>query len=146
MKTVVLRDLTSNEIYSLQEKLNIFEEKILQFSIIRKINFVNCDELEKQSRNLLTIQSNCSNMANQTNVVALNDKKTQIDKFNSRQKAQNLHLEMEIHDLKVEDLEMKNTIRKCQKDLKNIAEKIGFKFFRLGLLENEECKGLAVLP
>ena len=139
METVELKQLTSNQLLSIQDKLCSFDEMIEDQGKETKKNFVSLEGLKLGIKEILDRKDDDAKISFNKKHVEMKELKKGLDKFYSRQKAENLQGYMDIHDLKVADNEMKTDLHALKEKLANIAQRMGLKLFKFPILENEEC-------
>ena len=124
-ENLILSQITKNSLYSIKEKLNIFEEqgtKLLDDSekAVTDVNGFK-DDIE-------TFNSTLKQRPHLIHRQAMNDcedKEEQINKHLTHQKAENGRMNKELDQLKEEHTALYQSVHQCQKKLKDLEARIG---------------------
>ena len=124
-ENLVLSQLTRNNMYSIKEKVGIFEEqgnKLLE-STETAIN-----DITRFKESIEEFNSNLKQKPHLIHRQAMNDsedKEEQINKHLTHQKAENARMNQELDQLKEEHTAMYQTIHQCQQKLMELESRIG---------------------
>ena len=122
---LVLSQITKNTLYSIKEKLNLFEEQGVKLldeseSAISEVNKFR-SEFEEFNANL----KQRPHLIHRQAMNDCEDKEEQINKHLTHQKAENGRMNKELDQLKEEHTSLYQAIHQCQKKLKDLEMRIG---------------------
>lgn len=124
-ENLVLSQITKNTLYSIKEKLNIFEEQGIKLLDDTETALTDADKFK------IEIEEFNSNLKQRPHLIhrqATNDcedKEEQINKHLTHQKAENGRMNKELDQLKEDHTALYQTIHQCQKKLKELESRIG---------------------
>lgn len=124
-ENLVLSQITKNTLYSIKEKLNMFEEQGVKLLDETEGAVV---DINKFKESIEAFNSNFKQRPHLIHRQATNDcedKEEQINKHLTHQKAENGRMNKELDQLKEEHTALYQTIHQCQKKLKELEARIG---------------------
>lgn len=124
-ENLILSQITKNSLYSIKEKLNIFEEqgtKLLDDSE-KAVSDVNGFKEEIEAFNTTLKQR--PHLIHRQAMNDCEDKEEQINKHLTHQKAENGRMNKELDQLKEEHTALYQSVHQCQKKLKDLEARIG---------------------
>lgn len=124
-ENLVLSQITKNTLYSIKEKLNIFEE---QGTKLLENTEMALTDVNKFKTDLEEFNDNLKQRPHLIHRQAMNDcedKEEQINKHLTHQKAENGRMNKELDQLKEEHTSLYQTVHQCQKKIKELEARIG---------------------
>ena len=124
-ETVALKEITGSNLYSIKDKLLMFEEKVNNLGHEMNANLNQVIEFQNDLVDLNKKAANTPVMIHKEVLNECNEKEEQINKHINHQKAENLRINSDLNDLKNSHDEFNAALAACQKKLKELELKIG---------------------
>lgn len=124
-ENLVLGQITKDTLFSIKEKLNLFEEEGVKLLNDTEIELTN---INKFKDNIESFNSTLKQRPHLIHRQALNDsedKEEQINRHLTHQKAENGRMNTELDKLKENHTVLYQIIQQCQKKLKDLESRIG---------------------
>ena len=123
--TVVLKEITGSSLYSIKDKLLMFEEKVGSLGHEMTANLNQIIDFQNDLVDLNKKAANTPVMIHKEVLNECNEKEEQINKHINHQKTENLRINGDLNDLKNSHEEFNQALQACQKKLKDLELKIG---------------------
>ena len=124
-ETVILKELTGSNLYSIKDKLLMFDEKVQNIGYEMNANLNQVIEFQNDLVDLNKKAANTPVMIHKEVLNECNEKEEQINKHISHQKSENNKINGDLNDLKNCHEEFNSALTACQKKLKELELKIG---------------------
>lgn len=124
-ENLVLSQVTKNTLYSIKEKLNIFEEQGTKLLDETEIAINNVDKFKVEIEEFNSGFKQRPHLVHRQAMNDCEDKEEQINKHLTHQKAENGRMNKELDQLKEEHTNIYQTIHQCQKKLQELEARIG---------------------
>lgn len=122
---IILKEITGSNLYSIKDKLLMFDEKIQNLGHEMNANLNQVIEFQNDLIDLNKKAGNTPVMIHKEVLNECNEKEEQINKHINHQKAENLRINGDLNDLKNCHEEFNVALVACQKKLKELELKIG---------------------
>ena len=123
--TIILKELTGSNLYSIKDKLLMFDEKVQNIAHEMNLNLNQTIDFQNDLVDLNKKAANTPVMIHKEVLNECNEKEEQINKHINHQKAENLRINGDLNDLKNCHDEFGAALNACQKKLKELELKIG---------------------
>ena len=125
MDTVVMKELTGSNLYSIKDKLLMFEDKVGNLAHEMSANLGGVIEFQNDLVDLNKKAANTPVMIHKEILNECNEKEEQINKHISHQKAENLRINNDLNDLKNCHEDFGRQLEFAQKKLHELELRIG---------------------
>jgi chromosome segregation ATPase len=125
-ENLILSEVTKNTLYSIKEKLNIFEDQAEKISDETNTNLQDVNKFKTQIEEFSVNLKQRPHLIHRQATNDCEDKEEQINRHLTHQKAENGRMNKELDLLKDEHLSLYQAIHQCQKKLKELETRIGF--------------------
>ena len=124
-ETVLLKEITGSNLYSIKDKLLMFDDKVKNLSSEMGSNLSQMSEFQNDLMDLNKKAGNTPVMIHKEVLNECNEKEEQINKHINHQKAENLRINGDLNELKNCNEEFGVALAACQKKLKELEMRIG---------------------
>ena len=124
-ETVLLKEITGSNLYSIKDKLLMFDDKVRNLSSEMGSSLSQIAEFQNDLMDLNKKAGNTPVMIHKEVLNECNEKEEQINKHINHQKAENLRINGDLNELKSCHEEFGVALAACQKKLKELELRIG---------------------
>ena len=122
---IQLKEITGSNLYSIKDKLLMFDDKVRNLSSEMGSNLSQVNEFQNDLTDLNKKAGNTPIVIHKEVLNECNEKEEQINKHINHQKAENLRINGDLNELKNCHEEFGVALAACQKKLKELEMKIG---------------------
>lgn len=124
-ENLVLGDVTKNTLFSVKEKLNLFEEQTAKLIDETETAVATIGKFKEDIDAFNTNLKQRPHLIHRQATNDCEDKEEQINKHLTHQKVENGRMNKELDQLKEEHTSLYQTVHACQKKLKELESRIG---------------------
>lgn len=124
-ENIILGDVTKNTLFSIKEKLSMFEEASIKLVMDSETSLVDIGKFKEDMEGFNTGLEQRPLLIRRQATNDCEDKEEQINKHLTHQKVENGRMNKELDHLKEEHTSLYATVHACQKKLKELENRIG---------------------
>lgn len=127
-ENLVLGDITKNTLFSIKEKLNMFEEQGARLHDDTEASLAALGKFKDDIENFNANLKQRPHLIHRQATNDCEDKEEQINKHLTHQKVENGRMNKELDQLKEEHTSLYQSVHACQKKLKELESRIGLTY------------------